>query len=454
MIGLVFAVDDGLRPAALPLVAGILIAAGFFSALSLRSVVTPIAELGTTFVAAVSIYLILPIAVFLLLGGTYTVLNDNRLLQLQPSVEDVAASAWLYVAFLGSFAAVYLLRRGNAEPRRLDTGIVSRQRLIIFVTIYVAFSVLSPLLVGRVQSESYEGVYAAIGALPLVARQFLKLWEGWAVLLTIGVRIWLFQDFARYRWVIAAWIGSDILFVVSALQSRTGLAITLVSSVLLYHLLVRPIRVRTALLGIVVGLGGFLALGLARAYRGFGTFGLWSIASAGGEFESLFANVIDLRYRLGAGEIGSLPFSFHFADLLAPFPSQIVPFQKYDPGAWYIGTFYPEAAERGLGVAWGVIAQGVVGFGWMELVARGAILGYAFASFHRYFSRNSQKFWVLVMYVWMTVWSYQSFRNQSFILLTFIFQWFLSLVFVVEVAVRVFRHTAERQVGTPIIDPS
>ena len=451
----VLAVPDEMRPVALPMAVGALIAVGFFTILSARSKTAPIAEIGTTFVAAVTVYLVVPLAVYMALGGTYTIVNDNRLLQIQPSPSEVAGVGWLYVAFLGSFAAVYLLVRGRAEPSRIGVRVVSRDRLAIMAALYLVFSLLTFMIVAPLASDSYEGGYAAVAALPLAMRQFMKLWEGWSILLTMGLRIWLFQDFARRKWIIAAWLLYDLILAASSLGSRTGAAISLVSSVLLYHLLVRPVRVRTALAGAFVGLAGFLALGVARAYGGVGALGQGSSGIAGGEFESLFGNVIDLQHRLASGEVGSLPLGFHLADILAPFPSQILPFEKYDPSVWYMNTFFPEAAERGGGLAFGVIAQSVVGLGWIELVLRGVVLGYAFATLHRYFSRHSGRFWALVMYVWMTMWCYQSFRNQSFILLTYILQWFLPLVLVVEVGVRILRDGGARSLASthPVIAP-
>jgi hypothetical protein len=432
---------DNMRVVLAPMIAGVVIAIGFFSYLSARSAVAPIAEIGVTFVAAVTVYLAVPLAVYLALGQVYTPLNDNRLYQIQPDAAEVAGVGWLYVAFLGSFAAVYLLVRGRAEPVRGRPASVGGERVAFMVSLFFVFSLLFFVFVAPHSSQGYAGGYAAVAALPLAIRQFLKLWEGWSVIITLAVRVWLFQDFSRKKWIIAAWLLYDVLVVALSLGSRTAAAISLVSSVMLYHLYVRPVRVRTAVAGVFLGLTGFLALGLVRAYGGFGGFGggQLGVGNAGGEFEVLFGNVIDIQHRIASGEISSLPWSLHLADILAPFPSQVLPFQKYDPAAWYVNTFYPEAAESGAGLAFGVIAQGAIGLRWIELVIRGALLGYAFGALHRYFSRNSNRFWVVVLYLWLTVWCYQSFRNQSFILLTYILQWFITLVLVVEGGIRVLR---------------
>jgi hypothetical protein len=53
-----------------PLAVGILIAAGFFIILSARSEIVPIVEIGTIFVAVVTVYFVVPLAVYLALDGT------------------------------------------------------------------------------------------------------------------------------------------------------------------------------------------------------------------------------------------------------------------------------------------------------------------------------------------------------------------------------------------------
>ena len=42
------------------------------------------------------------------------------------------------------------------------------------------------------------------------------------------------------------------------------------------------------------------------------------------------------------GTLGVVPTALYFADLAALLPQQLAPFEKVEPAAWYVSTFYPE----------------------------------------------------------------------------------------------------------------
>lgn len=442
------------RGVAAPLVLAIVIALTFTSVLFARSATAPIAELGLWFVAAVTVYTVLPLGVYLLLGQQYTPLNDGRLFALQATPAQVSGAAWLYVAFLAPFCLAYLAVRREAKLQQPIVALPARHLVGVMVGVWIGFTALTWMVsLGAQTTGDYASGYAAYNALPLGVRQAIKLWQGWSILLTLAIRVSLFSDFSRYRWIIASWVAYDVMVTLSVLGSRTYLILSLASCFLLYHLMVRPIRVRTAVVMASTGLFGFLALGVLRTFQGLGTAVQFAPGSSGGEFEALFANVVDLRQRLTTGERLAIPFEMHFADLAAMFPSQLVPFEKFDPGVWYVTTFFPSAAEQGFAFAFGVVAQGVLGLGWIELVLRGAAVGVGFAVVHRYLCRQSHRFWVVVFYVWLTMWAYQSFRNQSFILIGYIVQQFVPLVLLVE-GFRLVLIGASRPVSPSTANPS
>ena len=140
-----------------------------------------------------------------------------------------------------------------------------------------------------------------------------------------------------------------------------------------------------------------------------------------------------------SGEIKEVPIGFHFTDLVAVIPSQLLPFQKVDLADWYVSKFYPEAKESGQGLAFGVIAQSIIGWTWLELAIRGVILGFVFAKLHSFYRRHGSRLWVTIFYVWLTVYAYQSFRATSFTLWPLFLQWFVPTVIVIESARTVLR---------------
>lgn len=62
----------------------------------------------------------------------------------------------------------------------------------------------------------------------------------------------------------------------------------------------------------------------------------------------------------------------------------------------------------------GPIAQSIIGWGWTELIFRGAILGCLFGAIHRWYVKRSYDFWATLIYLWLTVWSYYTIRSSSF----------------------------------------
>jgi len=55
-----------------------------------------------------------------------------------------------------------------------------------------------------------------------------------------------------------------------------------------------------------------------------------------------------------------------------------MPFEKVSASEWYFAGDRHDGT--GLGYMWGVISQAIVGFDWIELAMRGAILGYILAA--------------------------------------------------------------------------
>jgi hypothetical protein len=62
----------------------------------------------------------------------------------------------------------------------------------------------------------------------------------------------------------------------------------------------------------------------------------------------------------------------------------------------------------------GVVAQAVIGWGFPELILRGAVLGLVFAAIHRWYVRRSTSLWVTASYLFLCVWSYYTVRATTF----------------------------------------
>jgi hypothetical protein len=191
----------------------------------------------------------------------------------------------------------------------------------------------------------------------------------------------------------------------------------LLGAAMLYHRFVKPLRAAAIALGGVGVLAGFLLVGIAReAVTNESSITLSEIRPldllmSQNEFQSLFATSYDISQRKQAGALGDVPLQLHFVDLYLEIPSQMLPFEKIDPAQWYLDLI--GLRNSGVGFMFGVMSQAAVGLGWIELVFRGALLGVLFAGFHRRYVRDASRFWVTLLYLFVAIWSYYTFRATS-----------------------------------------
>jgi hypothetical protein len=273
-------------------------------------------------------------------------------------------------------------------------------------------------------ADGYADQYLIIQQLPLGLRQLIKLLDGFRGVLTILLLVVLFSRFKRTKWVIAGVLAWQLVATIVLKGSRTELMITGAASAILFHRFVKPVRISVAVMVGFAGVIGFLALGVLRSLQSDDESTPFSEGVSAGEFESLFANAIDLRARRLRGDLQGPLIDVALADLVGPIPSQLLPFAKQDASIWYLQTFYPEVADRGGGMAFGAVSQSVVGFGIPEVLARGLITGLLLAAMQRYYRRRSNSLWVIAFNCWLAIWSYQSFRASTFYLITPLIQIF------------------------------
>lgn len=420
------------------LAAAVWIAVLFFVHLARRNKEVPVDEIGTWYVALVTLYTVIPLLVYLIVGGEYSFLSDVRLFLLQPSPRSVARVALYYNLYLAVFAAVYLWTRARSYAA-IDFAAPGNTRTFVIIGLWMASVALIPLVLPRLTGTSgYAEAYAQIGALPLAVRQVFRLHQGTQFVLTVALVIVVFSNFRRLWWILPIWLTNLAYLTVRGGGARASLMVSLAASMVLYHRYVRPFTWRRAMLIGTAGVVLFLGLGVLRTYRqiqsagGVGAVSPTSVS--GGEFEALFANAVDLEERVRLSGSAGAPPQRYASEVFAAVPSQLLPFPKIDLADWYAATYYPEARELGHGFAFGVIAQSLVGYGLLELVLRAALLGFIFARLHGFYRRNSGSFWVTVFYVWLIVWTYNSFRNTSLSFLSSAIQQFLPTLLVVETA--------------------
>lgn len=408
----------------------------------------PFFETGGFLATVVLVYGVYAGVGFLALGMRYTRGNDFRLQAFPPTAEQFGSILWWYAGFAAAFVIAYLLVRGN-RPISVSTRRPARAILPVALVAFAAAkgALAAVTMAFGLASGGYMDEYRAIAALPTVLRQIFVHVQGMVPAIVIIVLVALFADFRKNRVWIGLILGAELIGVLRHLGARTELFILILSAAMLYHFCTRRIPLWLVLAGGAAALSLFLYLGYERSRgdndQAFSTAVLFSNAT---EFEAIFGNAYDLRYVQGAaGAFRGSP-SLWAADFIALIPQQLLPFAKTNGALWYLSEYYPAMASLGGGFAFGAVPEAIAGYGVAQLLFSAALLGVGFGLLHRLINRGRAGFWSVAAYVWLTVNSYQCFRNSSFsLLLLFVYHFVVPVVGIVGVAslmTRVKRTTA------------
>jgi oligosaccharide repeat unit polymerase len=430
--------NDTTAIVAYPVAGVIAVMALFAAALSAReNGELPYFEVGFFFATIVSIYAIYSMVSAIALDLRFTPLSDSRLWATQPDGKQLARAGWMHVVLLGTFAATYLLVRRKSAPVPRVVPKPDSAAFVTLVVLYILIKLFNLFLVAMfgLRFETYADEYLAYRSLPLVFAQLANHLGGMINSIQLLILYCLFTSYRKNKPIIFLWLGVATALAFLKLGSRTELFLLLLSAMIVYHRLVKPLSGRVVITLGVVALAGFLIMGFLRAIQQGGQAG----AGSGSEFDALFSTAVDLANRRDFNAIVDVPKTHYFNDFLALFPQQIVPFKKSDMPTWYVKTFYPEMYFSGGGYAFGMIAEALVGFGWAELVVRAAVLGALLAWFHRWFVRRRPSVWTFALYTWVTAISYQSYRNTTFTPMVYVWFRFMPLFVAVTLTAPVLR---------------
>jgi hypothetical protein len=442
--------ENDSRPLVLPLLALANIAAVYFAVLWARDKELPVFEIGSLWVAATLLYSALPFLGFLADGLRWSASSDGRFAQYGSDVDSVVSFAWRYVVYLASFVAVYLPLRARHTALGAPLDPVPRSMLaalLIMLWLQWTFEQLMYLAYGLDVNVSYTSLPATIqpAEMPYVLWQVTLIVLASVLvvkqaLLLVLIRRW---NDLRWRLLLVAWLAFEVGGGAVQMGARGTAIRLLLTFVVLYHRFVQPLRPLWLLTGGAVLLAGFLAQGILRFRPSLEDgLDLHTLLTNTNEFQSLFATAYDLFQRRLDGTLPEVPWQIYVSDLYLIIPSQLLPFYKWDPADWYLEVI--GARGTGVGFMFGVMAQAVLGLDWIELVLRGALLGLLFALLHRWYVRRARRFWPTMLYLFVGIWSYYTFRATSFYLLHFVVYQFVSVMAVatlLNVALRRRRRT-------------
>ena len=423
----------------MPILALLTCATTYAAVLYRRDGVLPIFEPASLAVVATFVYGAYPLVNFIAGGLAWSPYSDNRLGVLAQDPSDVAAFGWRYAVYLVAFVVTYLPIRGASGVRTTAMRSPSRAtKASIVVLAILSWGMLATIarVYGIDYSPNYvdlaRGLVRGITSLPLFVAQITQNVESAQLLLQQLVLALLMIEWRRHAWAPFALIGFLLFVAVDVVTtggSRSVLVMLLLTTGLFYHRLVRPLKLFTVTVAGFALLIGVLGFGIVRDLRLYREYvSEVNFLTAGNEFQSILGTPFDLRDRMRTGELVDIPWQIYWADLLALVPSQLLPFEKIDPSLWYLQV----ADVRSGGFVFGLLAQAIVGYDWVELVLRGIALALVLALLQRWYARHVESFWATMLMMFLSLWMYYTIRQSTFSFLYFLAYRFIPTMLAVK----------------------
>ncbi|MFH1902558.1 MAG: hypothetical protein ABIK20_00645 [Candidatus Omnitrophota bacterium] len=390
----------------------------------------PFFDVGVFCALATLVYTVYPLVNYWVDGLRFGLFADSRLRSYHISPAELGIFHLRHVLYLFSFVVFYSVFRGRGTIETGNVGTPSsstRKVIITFFLLLTGYLFLLQIMTGVNFHNSYapevfaENI-AALASLPLLLLQISVKLAGILFVFKLALLFIVVSRCRQKKWLIILllWIAAEIVQALILKGARTGLVLFLMASALLYHRMIKPLTMRFLLISGTLLFIFFIFLGLYRAYIDFTSLQTdlsqanAGIFSGGNEFQALLGTAYDVSQRKLAGAV--LPWYLHINDFITILPlQQLMPFEKISASEWYLREI--GISGTGQGLMWGVITQSIVGWDWLELVLRGAILGYILAQLHRWYLKHQTEFLGTLFYTFLCLKVYYTFRSTTFSLL-------------------------------------
>ena len=383
-------------------------------------------SIGPIYLGIISLYAIVPFAVFQITGFVFTGYSDNRLVVLQPDKSEILNFSFLYIGYVIGFSTAYILVKRsstNFNPfPRLNIDLIPT--IVVYLILTLVVTTIAFLYLPK--RTTYFEEYAFLNYIPLFLRQAYLQATG-ALTVVKFILLYRLLIVEKNRLLAISFLTLELALTFNPAGSRREFFLLLVCFLVLYSTFVKKISLTMAAILGACGIIAFLVLGDIRSGnfdRGATTV---ELLSANSEFTAMFVTALDVKHRVAAGEAAPITFWLYFGDFVGLIPQQLLPFGKISPPDWYTQTFYPDATGQGFG--FGAIAESALGFGVAEATTRGFLVGMIFAFFQRTFINNRKNILISLFYVWFITVMYDCFRVTTFYPLhMFVFQFLPAII--------------------------
>jgi oligosaccharide repeat unit polymerase len=378
----------------------------------------PIDDFGIWWLSVFLLYTTLAPLAWLVQGGSYGPLS-GRLYNLQPTTQEVIYLLNIALAYIFGFTSVYLVFLVRVRPpniaaqARIGDSKMAGAAVIVLVAslIGVILSISGNIRPAGSYSESYMIAYE----LPRGLRQLIKIVGGFSGAATLVLMVAIFQRWPKYRFIFLCYLLSIIL-AINPEGGRGKVVTPLLSMIVAWHVLIRPIPAKKVFIGAFFGLLCFIVLGILRNINSVSEVGVIGFEGIGlGEFDALWANAIELLQAKKIGQI-NINFGTRFGEILNFVPSQLLWFEKLSLNDWYLNTFYPGLKEEtGTGWVFGAISQAVIGGGLFEAAIRGVIIGALAGWLMKWVRTPSKAWWRFPLHLFILTGVFAGIRETTFI---------------------------------------
>jgi len=376
-------------------------------------------DIGVIFCWVVFMYGGLPVLGFMLAGWGIGSIQEARLGSDLPGDDRVLGVGLMYLLFSAGFAAMYgrLRRRARRAHQPAMLARASLRDVAIAVGLFVATKAMMLAMraaLGIQSEDDYLASYTELSGQPLIVQQLAGILGATELAVATLVIVTVIARNPRWHVYVAAFVVLQIVATLALGGSRTHAFACALAYIVARTLYDRRLRFGWVVAMAAAGLAMFLLAGALRQVRvdTDDVTGLYLLQ--GGEFVSVFVNALDLQDRLADLENPVLRLGMYLVDILRFIPRQFIGDFKVDPATFYVTTFYPEAAEGGAGLAFGAIAESVIGVGPVEALVRGLLLGLLYGLVRNACLKRRVTVVRAFIYTWFVVLAYQGIRDTTF----------------------------------------
>jgi oligosaccharide repeat unit polymerase len=383
----------------------------------------PIDDLGIMWIVIFSLYSTLPAMFWIFQGGEYIPLN-KRLFNLGTKPEDM-----IYLMNLSLVCLLFFIIGNKIFLKHHSLEIRSKEidipfSVVIAALLVILFNALINVFFGSFgltqEASSYAESYVITQNLPLGLRQISKLLSGFDFISWIVINIFFFKNYKKYRVYIL--LAALIFIILNLSGARSQIVFYLFTLLVLRHHFVRPLNLLPTLSLGIAGVVIFLGAGILRGLSG--EFAIYGV----GEFDMLWGNAVELLHEKQSSGL-EVPAWLRYSDFYGFIPSQFLWFEKNTLSVWFMQEFYPAYIELGVGFSFGILSEMVIGYGLLDAVIRGFVLGSVLALSMNYF-RKKIDWWILSLHLVLLAHAVLLVRDTAFRLIIDTIQLFLpALIF-------------------------